>query len=103
MAKPGKKVTSDKKYVQPTLKNSVDEFAFTRDNYKWMIIGIVVAFLGFILMSGGGTDDPTFFAGDTLFSFMRLTLAPIIILIGFCLVLYSIIKMSKEDQPEHKQ
>ena len=103
MAKPLKKVVSEKKYVQPPVKNTVDEFAFTKDNYKWMIIGIVVAFIGFILMSGGGTDDPTQFAGDTLFSFRRWTLAPIVILIGFCLVLYSIIKRSKEDQADLKQ
>lgn len=89
--------TGEKRQPQAT-KNAADEFAFTRDNYKWLIIGIVVAFLGFVLMSGGGTDDPTQFAGDSLFSFRRLTLAPILILAGFSVVLYAIIKRTKEDQ-----
>jgi hypothetical protein len=87
---------SEKKQPQSS-KNTADEFAFTKDNYKWMIIGVAVAFLGFILMSGGGTDDPTQFAGDSLFSFRRMTLAPIMILAGFSVVLFAIIKKTKED------
>jgi len=93
-----KNITKPAEKKQPQApKHGTDEFAFTKDNYKWMIIGIVVAFLGFILMSGGGTDDPTQFAGDTLFSFRRMTLAPIMILAGFSVVLYAIIKKTKED------
>lgn len=78
-------------------KNVSDVFPFTRDNYKWMIIGVLVLTLGFILMSGGGTDDPTEFAGDTLFSPMRMTIAPLLLLGGFGLVLYSIVKKTRED------
>ncbi len=85
------------KKTAPSPKNTEDEFPFTRDNYKWMIIGILVSVLGFILMSGGGTDDLTQFAGNTLFSPMRMTIAPILILGGFALVLFAIVKKPKED------
>jgi FtsH-binding integral membrane protein len=95
--KMNKKTTKvQEKKAAPVQKSAEDAFPFTKDNYKWMIIGILVSFLGFILMSGGGTDDPTQFAGDTLFSFRRMTLAPIMILAGFAVVLWSIIKTPKE-------
>lgn len=67
-------------------------FVFEKENYKWMIIGMVVVVLGFILMSGGGTDDPTKFNGDELFSHRRITLAPFLVLLGYGIVFYSIIK-----------
>jgi hypothetical protein len=91
-----KKKTVVEKKPAASAKNPSDTFAFTRDNYKWLIIGILVSFIGFILMSGGGTSDPTQFNGSSLFSPMRLTVAPILVLGGFGLVLYAIIKKPKE-------
>lgn len=71
-------------------------FAFARDNYMWLIIGILISGLGFILMTGGGSDDPNVFS-EGLFSFRRLTLAPILILGGYGVVLYAIMKKPKSE------
>jgi hypothetical protein len=60
----------------------VPGFVFSRMNYRLLIIGLVVLFIGFLLMSGGGSDDPNKF-DPSIFSFTRVTLAPVIVLIGF--------------------
>jgi len=72
-------------------------FAFTRENYKIMLVGIALLVIGFLLMIGGGSDDPNKFTGDELFSFRRITLSPIVILIGFVVVLFAIMKKPKEE------
>lgn len=91
-----KKKPVPEKKTGATPKNPSDAFPFTRENYKWLIIGLVISFIGFILMSGGGTTDPNQFDGDSLFSPMRLTVAPILILGGFSVVLYAIMKKPKD-------
>ncbi|WP_293896563.1 DUF3098 domain-containing protein [Flavobacterium sp.] len=68
------------------------DFLFEKANYKFLFIGIAVIALGFILMSGGGSDDPTVFNEETLFSFRRIRLAPTVVLIGFGITIYSIFK-----------
>jgi hypothetical protein len=68
------------------------DFLFDKVNYKTLLIGIAV--LGFILMSGGGSDDPKVFNED-VFSFRRIRLAPTVVLIGFGITIYSIFKKSK--------
>lgn len=70
------------------------EFLFEKINYKILLIGIVVIALGFILMSGGGSDDPTIFS-ERIFSFRRIRLAPTTVLIGFGITVYAILKKSK--------
>jgi hypothetical protein len=70
------------------------DFLFDKVNYKILLIGIAVIALGFILMSGGGTDDPKVFSED-VFSFRRIRLAPTVVLIGFGITIYSIFKKSK--------
>jgi len=75
-------------------KEKEDEFAFGRENYRLLLIGIVILILGNILMIGGGSDDPSIFNPE-VFSFRRITLAPLIILSGFAIVLIAIIKKSK--------
>lgn len=67
------------------------DFLFEKVNYKILLIGIGVIALGFILMSGGGSDDPTVFSED-VFSFRRIRLAPTVVLIGFGITIYSIFK-----------
>lgn len=67
------------------------EFLFDKANYKFLLIGIVVIAFGFILMSGGGSDDPKVFNED-IFSFRRIRLAPTVVLIGFAITVYSIFK-----------
>lgn len=69
------------------------EFLFDKANYKFLLIGIVVIAIGFILMAGGGSDDPKVFNED-IFSFRRIRLAPTMVLIGFGITIYSIFKKS---------
>lgn len=73
------------------------QFLFAKKNYQLMIVGLVVIALGFILMSGGGSDDPNVFNPD-IFSFRRIRLAPAIILIGFVIEVFAIIYTPKEKQ-----
>lgn len=70
------------------------DFLFDKINYKFLLIGIGVIALGFILMSGGGSDDPKVFNED-VFSFRRIHLAPTVVLIGFGITIYSIFKKTK--------
>ncbi|HCF03712.1 DUF3098 domain-containing protein [Flavobacterium sp.] len=71
------------------------EFLFEKVNYKILLIGIAVIALGFILMSGGGSDDPNVF-NDDVFSFRRIRLAPTTVLIGFGITIYAILKNPKK-------
>ena len=72
-------------------KEQHSEFLFEKVNYKILLIGIAVIALGFILMSGGGSDDPKVFSED-IFNFRRIRLAPTTVLIGFGITIYSILK-----------
>lgn len=73
-----------------------NEFLFEKVNYKFLLIGIAVITLGFILMSGGGTDNPTVFS-DKIFDFRRIKLAPTTVLIGFGITIYAILKNPKKN------
>jgi len=70
-------------------------FALGRENYKLMAIGFAVIIVGFILMAGGKSDDPKVFSED-IFSFRRITLAPLIVLGGFIFEIYAIMKKPRE-------
>ncbi|MBC35334.1 MAG: hypothetical protein CL663_04760 [Bacteroidetes bacterium] len=69
-------------------------FAFSKQNYRLLIIGLVVIALGFILMIGGGSDDPNVFS-DKIFSFRRMTLAPILIIAGYVIEIFAIMRKTK--------
>ena len=71
------------------------EMVFSWDNYKWMLIGVGVIVLGFLLMAGGGSNDPNVFNYEEIFSWRRISLAPFVVLVGFGLVGYSIFKKQK--------
>lgn len=71
-------------------------FLFEKVNYKILLIGIAVIALGFILMSGGGSDNPNVF-NEEIFNFRRIRLAPTVVLIGFGITIYSILKNPKKD------
>ena len=71
------------------------DFLFEKVNYKILLLGIAVIALGFILMSGGGSDDPNVFNKE-VFSFRRIKLAPTMVLIGFGITIYSILKNPKK-------
>jgi len=76
----------EKKRKEATKQN----FAFERKNYRFMIIGAAFIALGFILMSGGGSDDPNVFNPD-IYSWRRIRLAPALVLIGFGIEVYAIL------------
>lgn len=71
------------------------EFALARENYKLILIGFAIIIIGFVLMTGGGSDDPTVF-DENIFSFRRITLAPMVVLFGFAFGIYAIMKRPKE-------
>lgn len=76
-------------------KNSNDDkavFAFTSENFKLLIIGGGILIVGYLLMMGGGSEDPNVFNGEELFSFRRITLAPIVVLFGYLFIIYAIMK-----------
>ena len=65
-------------------------FLFGKQNYKWLFIGLLFIAVGFILMSGGGSDDPNVF-NQEIFNFRRIRLAPTLVLIGFGIQIYAIL------------
>lgn len=71
-------------------------FLFDKENYMWMIGGLVLIFLGLFLMSGGKSANPNEFNYAELYSFTRITLAPVIMMIGFSIEVYAIMKKPKE-------
>ncbi|MEM8522391.1 DUF3098 domain-containing protein [Flavobacterium sp. PL12] len=75
-------------------KEQQSEFLFHKINYKILLIGIGVITLGFILMAGGGSDDPNVFS-EEIFNFRRIRLAPTTVLIGFGITIYAILKNPK--------
>ena len=70
------------------------DFLFDKVNYKILLIGMAVIAVGFILMSGGGSDDAKVW-NDEVFNFRRIRLAPTVVLIGFGITIYSIFKKNK--------
>jgi hypothetical protein len=75
-------------------ETSNKDFAFGKENYRWLLIGIAILIIGNLLMIGGGSDDPKVFNPE-IFSFRRITLAPLVILAGFATVLIAIVKKAK--------
>ena len=71
------------------------DFAFAKENYRLMLIGLAFIVVGFILMIGGGSKDPSLFNPE-IFSFRRITLAPILILAGFVIEIFAIMKKPKD-------
>ncbi len=76
-------------------KKTKEEFLFGKRNYKIMIIGLAVIALGFILMAGGGSDDPNVF-NEEIYSFRRIRLAPTLVLIGLAIEIYAILAKPKK-------
>lgn len=71
-------------------------FAFGKENYRILIVGVVIVVIGYLLMIGGGSEDPNKFDANEIFSFRRITLSPIVILTGFVVVLLGIMKKAKD-------
>lgn len=69
-------------------------FVFSKENYIMLIAGALTVIIGFILMSGGGSEDPNVFNPE-IFSFRRITLAPTVVVIGFAIVMVGIFRKPK--------
>tara|TARA_R110000851_G_scaffold207537_1_gene359586 strand:- start:84661 stop:84924 length:264 start_codon:yes stop_codon:yes gene_type:complete len=78
-------------------ENYEPQFVFDKRNYKFMLIGIVFIALGFILMTGGGSDDPNVFNPE-IYNWRRIRLAPAMVLLGFAIEVYAI--LLKPDSKE---
>jgi membrane-bound ClpP family serine protease len=72
-----------------------ENFALGRENYLLLVIGFAIIVLGFILMIGGKSEDPTVFNEEEIFSFRRITLAPLVVLAGFIFEIWAIMKRPK--------
>ncbi len=77
--------------------NSKETFALGKENYKLLIIGFAIIVVGFLLMVGGGSNDPKVF-NPAVFSFRRITLAPVVVLAGFIFEIYAIMKKPKSTE-----
>ncbi len=73
------------------------QFALSKENYILLAIGFVIILIGFLLMMGGRSDDPNVF-NEGIFSFRRITLAPLVVLLGFIFEIYAIMKKPSEDK-----
>lgn len=75
-----------------TTVHTAHTFLFDKQNYIYIFVGMGLILLGFILMTGGKSPDPNVFNKDIIYSPVRITLAPILILAGFIIEVYAIMK-----------
>ena len=93
-AQHAKKITTAR--TKATVQNSsAGNVLFTKENYKWMVIGLVIMALGFFLMAGGKSSNPNVFSDKDVYSPMRITVAPILIVAGLLLEIFAIMKRPK--------
>ena len=83
----GKKIEAEQKFAM----------ALDKENYILLAISFAIVIIGFILMIGGQSDDPQVF-NDAVYSFRRVTLAPMVVLFGFLFAIYAIMKKPKVDK-----
>jgi membrane-bound ClpP family serine protease len=76
---------------------NMERFALGKENLKLLVIGFVIIVVGFLLMTGGKSNDPNVFNPE-IFSFRRITLAPVVVLFGFLFEIYAIIKKPKANK-----
>ncbi|MFA6334644.1 MAG: DUF3098 domain-containing protein [Bacteroidales bacterium] len=77
------------------IKNQ-ERFAIPYKNLIYVLIGLALMIIGYILMSGGGTTDPNLFPKEEMFSFRRIVLAPVLILLGFGIEIFAIMYKPKQ-------
>ncbi len=73
------------------------ELALDKENYILLAIAFAIVVIGFLLMIGGGSDDPNVFS-EAIYGFQRITLAPIVVLFGFVFAIYAIMKKPRVDK-----
>jgi len=79
----------------PTTKSYSNAPLFGKENYRWMLIGIVLVALGLIVMGGGKSKDPNVFDPHEVYNWRRITLAPILIIGGFVVEIFAIFRKDK--------
>jgi membrane-bound ClpP family serine protease len=77
--------------------DNMNEFAIGKENLKLLVIGFVIIVIGFILMTGGKSNDPSVF-NPAIFNFRSITLAPMVVLFGFLFEIYAIMKRPKSEK-----
>jgi Protein of unknown function (DUF3098) len=85
-------MSNDKK--QPAQQNVL----FGKDNYVWMLAGLIAMALGFFLMAGGKSSDPKVFDPNEVYSTTRITIAPLLIIAGFVIEIFAIMRKPKADK-----
>jgi predicted tellurium resistance membrane protein TerC len=75
-------------------KNTTTSF-FSKDNYIWMLAGIVLIAIGMFLMAGGKSDNPNVFNPKEVYSTTRITVAPVLILAGLIIEIFAIFRNPK--------
>lgn len=86
---------AEKKQIRVTVKNNETTAMFGKENLVWMLAGAIVIALGFILMAGGASKDPTVFNASEVYSTTRITIAPILILAGLVIEIIAIFRKPK--------
>jgi membrane-bound ClpP family serine protease len=76
------------------------EMALHKENYILLAISFAIVVIGFILMMGGGSEDPEVF-NEAIYGFQRTTLAPMVVLFGFMFAIYAIMKKPSVDKKEN--
>lgn len=84
-----------KKTVQNIQEDREARMPLGKKNYVLILIGLAVIVIGFVLMAGGGSDDPAVFNNE-MFGFRRITLAPIVVVAGFVFEVYAIMWRPKK-------
>ena len=76
------------------MKKEKRKMVFGKKNYQLMLLGLIFITVGFFLMSGGGSKDPNIF-NEEIYNFRRIRVAPILVVIGFIIEVYAIMKNPK--------
>lgn len=78
-------------------------FLFDKTNYIIMLAGLLVFIIGLLLMVGGKSNDPNQFHPEEIYSFRRITLAPIVVILGLVIEVFAIMKKPSHKQPTEPQ
>jgi hypothetical protein len=92
-AKPAPAAASQQKTKVTAVSNV--SFMFDKENYTIMAVGVVIVIIGFLLMTGAANDNPAVFNKEEIYSFRRISLAPVVVIIGFLIGIYAILKRPK--------
>ena len=95
--RPAPQPQKQKQTATTAKKTVVRTNLFERENYKWMLIGAGVMIVGFFLMAGGRSEDPNVFNPSEIYSTVRITIAPILILAGLAIEIFAIFRQPKNN------